>query len=225
MVGFKNRSESAQRERERREKTEPRRLSALCMFCPSSAILAFWGTNLKLVHFYQYDAVLLGSQVYSKYPKYPLSENQSKNDVLFCFCFVSLLGLVAEMSMATVPSHGLRHVSTTRPWLTKTLRFSSAPLASLASEQAESDTTKQSNGNVNKSSSYFPKRGQTVELVCESLAFKGKGLCKVADTGFVVMCDRALPGERFIGRVTRRKGSYAEVRNFFGLLFGCLENL
>lgn len=50
-----------------------------------------------------------------------------------------------------------------------------------------------------------------MELVCESLAFKGKGVCKVADTGFVVLCDRALPGERFIGRVTRRKGSYAEV--------------
>ncbi|KAE7999145.1 hypothetical protein FH972_003614 [Carpinus fangiana] len=61
------------------------------------------------------------------------------------------------------------------------------------------------------SKSYFPKRGQSLELVCESLAFKGKGLCKVADTGFVVMCDRALPGERFIGRVTRKKGNYAEV--------------
>ncbi|KAK1266350.1 hypothetical protein QJS04_geneDACA002513 [Acorus gramineus] len=60
--------------------------------------------------------------------------------------------------------------------------------------------------------SFFPKRGQTVELVCESLAFKGKGLCRVAETGFVVMCDRALPGERFLGRVTRRKGSYAEVK-------------
>ncbi|XP_024027797.1 uncharacterized protein LOC21386658 [Morus notabilis] len=114
------------------------------------------------------------------------------------------------MSIATVPSYGLRHVSTTRPWLIKTLRFSSTPFASLASEQAEPNTMQSSN-NVNKPTSNFPKRGQTVELVCESLAFKGKGLCKVADTGFVVMCDRALPGERFIGRVTRRKGSYAEV--------------
>lgn len=58
---------------------------------------------------------------------------------------------------------------------------------------------------------YFPKRGQTLELVCESLAFKGKGLCKVTETGFVLMCDRALPGERFLGRVTRCKGNYAEV--------------
>ncbi|EEF46316.1 RNA m5u methyltransferase, putative [Ricinus communis] len=67
------------------------------------------------------------------------------------------------------------------------------------------------NADSSKSGALFPKRGQSLELVCESLAFKGKGVCKVADTGFVVMCDRALPGERFIGRVTRRKGSYAEV--------------
>ncbi|XP_020594082.1 uncharacterized protein LOC110034140 isoform X2 [Phalaenopsis equestris] len=60
-------------------------------------------------------------------------------------------------------------------------------------------------------SSFFPKRGKSLELVCESLAFRGIGVCKVADTGFVVMCDRALPGERFIGRVSRKKGNYAEV--------------
>ncbi|KAK1313017.1 hypothetical protein QJS10_CPA06g00941 [Acorus calamus] len=40
--------------------------------------------------------------------------------------------------------------------------------------------------------SFFPKRGQTVELVCESLAFKGKGLCRVAETGFVVGAQTAL---------------------------------
>ncbi|KMZ58532.1 23S rRNA (Uracil-5-)-methyltransferase [Zostera marina] len=64
---------------------------------------------------------------------------------------------------------------------------------------------------ANTPSSFFPKKNQTLELECESLAFKGKGVCKVSGTGFVVMCDRALPGERFIGRVTRKKGSYAEV--------------
>ncbi|PHT88948.1 hypothetical protein T459_11054 [Capsicum annuum] len=69
-----------------------------------------------------------------------------------------------------------------------------------------------SNNNDRSSKSYYPKRGQTLELVCESLAFKGKGVCKVADTGFVLMCDRALPGERFIGRVTRKKDNYAEVK-------------
>lgn len=59
---------------------------------------------------------------------------------------------------------------------------------------------------------FFPKRGQTLELVCDSIAFKGKGVCKVADTGFVVMCDRAFPGERFLGRVTHKKDNYAEVK-------------
>ncbi|KDO58677.1 hypothetical protein CISIN_1g0386391mg, partial [Citrus sinensis] len=59
-------------------------------------------------------------------------------------------------------------------------------------------------------------RGQELELVCESLAYKGKGVCKVADTGFVVLCDRVLPGEKFIGRVTRKKGSYAEMEFSFG---------
>lgn len=48
-------------------------------------------------------------------------------------------------------------------------------------------------------------------MVCESLAFKGKGVCKVKGSGFVLMCDRALPGERFLARVSRKKGSYAEV--------------
>lgn len=116
-----------------------------------------------------------------------------------------------HLKMATMPSHGLRHICIRRPWL-GTFRYSTT-LASLPSsfaedsEQAQPDTSKPGN----KPSSYFPKRGQSLELVCESLAFKGKGLCKVADTGFVVMCDRALPGERFVGRVTRKKGNYAEV--------------
>ncbi|MCO5554654.1 hypothetical protein L7F22_008187 [Adiantum nelumboides] len=56
----------------------------------------------------------------------------------------------------------------------------------------------------------FPKKGQQLEMLCESLAFKGKGVCKIVDTGFVVPCDRALPGERLIAQITRKKGSYAE---------------
>ena len=51
----------------------------------------------------------------------------------------------------------------------------------------------------------------------------------MADTGFVVLCDRVLPGEKFIGRVTRKKGSYAEVSRFIAfiarpLLFFCSLN-
>ncbi|KVH97974.1 Nucleic acid-binding, OB-fold [Cynara cardunculus var. scolymus] len=69
-----------------------------------------------------------------------------------------------------------------------------------------------------KTKPLFPKRGETLELVCESIAFKGKGLCKVEDTGYVVMCDRALPGERFIGRVTRKKNNYSEFDAVWALL-------
>lgn len=56
----------------------------------------------------------------------------------------------------------------------------------------------------------FPKKGQQLEMHCESLAFKCKGVCKVVDSGFVVLCDRALPGERLIAQITKKKGSYAE---------------
>ncbi|GMH22071.1 hypothetical protein Nepgr_023914 [Nepenthes gracilis] len=133
--------------------------------------------------------------------------------------------------LSTVPSHSL-HFRTLNPRLwVKILRhtspsysplFSITTLASLShlpfTEEDSDDRPIVSNNDTSKpgnkmqqSQCYFPKRGQTLELVCESLAFKGKGVCKVADSGFVVMCDRALPGERFLGRVTRRKGSYAEV--------------
>jgi predicted RNA-binding protein with TRAM domain len=118
--------------------------------------------------------------------------------------------------MATMPSHSLRHLSITRPWL-RTIRSSLTTMASLAEDSTQAQTQQPSKPN----NAYFPKRGQILELVCESLGFKGKGVCKVEDSGFIVMCDRALPGERFIGRVTRKKGNYAEV---LLLLFGTLQN-
>ncbi|XP_050384152.1 uncharacterized protein LOC126800783 [Argentina anserina] len=113
--------------------------------------------------------------------------------------------------MATMPSHGLRHVTTARPWL-RNFRTSTT-LAAVSSSPSTEDSERAASEPKPKPKvgSYFPKRGQTLELVCESLAYKGKGLCKVSETGFVVMCDRALPGERFVGRVTRKKGTYAEV--------------
>ncbi|XP_057514246.1 LOW QUALITY PROTEIN: uncharacterized protein LOC130795997 [Actinidia eriantha] len=129
--------------------------------------------------------------------------------------------------MATMPSHGLRCLNS-YPWLQNLRRpppshsrsllyslSSSSPLEDSEETQSDAATNPNTNSNTNnskkKTDSYFPKRGQILELVCESLAFKGKGLCKVADTGFVLMCDRALPGERFLGRVTRKKDNYAEV--------------
>ncbi|XP_068652361.1 uncharacterized protein [Aristolochia californica] len=105
--------------------------------------------------------------------------------------------------MAAIPGCSFRRFNA-RPWFRK---FHCN--ANGASSPSSSSTSTES---VQNPPSFFPKKNQTLELVCESLAFKGKGICKVADTGFVVMCDRALPGERFIGRVTRKKGSYAEVK-------------
>lgn len=128
--------------------------------------------------------------------------------------------------LATTPAHALRlrYVFPTRSWLHKFRRSSSSavPLARLSPSELSGGNNNNNNtlnaheeNNINisqkKTAPYYPKRGQTVELVCESLGFKGKGICKVDGTGYVVMCDRALPGERFLGRVTRRKGSYAEV--------------
>ncbi|XP_054780347.1 uncharacterized protein LOC129288048 [Prosopis cineraria] len=113
--------------------------------------------------------------------------------------------------MAIIPNQCFRHLRISLPCLRKLP--SSSSFSSLSCSLAEEDLepTHPDSTIASKPNSYFPKRGQTLELVCESLAFKGKGLCKVTDTGFVVMCDRALPGERFIGRVTRKKGNYAEV--------------
>lgn len=57
----------------------------------------------------------------------------------------------------------------------------------------------------------FPKKGQDLELVCDSLAYKGNGVCKVVETGFIVLCERALPGERLIARIIKRKHGFAQV--------------
>lgn len=131
------------------------------------------------------------------------------------------------MTAVVIPTGGGIRRLHTRPWL-QSLRFTT-PVCSLStlassclsrsssiphSEEPTTTVTKHrtSENNSENPTSYFPKRGQTLELVCETLAFKGKGICKVADTGFVVMCDRALPGEKFVGRVTRRKDNHAEVK-------------
>ncbi|CAK9271874.1 unnamed protein product [Sphagnum jensenii] len=60
------------------------------------------------------------------------------------------------------------------------------------------------------SRSFFPKKGQDLELECESLAYKGLGVCKVVETGFVVFCERALPGERLVARIVKKRKGFAE---------------
>ncbi|KAH6830736.1 RNA methyltransferase family protein [Perilla frutescens var. hirtella] len=122
---------------------------------------------------------------------------------------------------AAVPSGGV-HLLYPRPWF-RNLRSTARSLSVIAessrihhaeelSSTAETPEPPTTTITVKNAAPYYPKRGQMVELVCESLAYKGKGLCKVDGTGFIVMCDRALPGEKFIGRVTRKKDNYAEVK-------------
>ncbi|KAJ4767933.1 RNA methyltransferase [Rhynchospora pubera] len=129
--------------------------------------------------------------------------------------------MCAAAAVTSLPQCGTRRISA-RPW------FSSIPIRCISSSNANpavdvdidvdsarttgADSSSTSASGGRSSSSFFPKKNQTLELVCESLGFKGKGICKAADTGFVLMCDRALPGERFIGRVSRKKSPYAEVK-------------
>lgn len=130
------------------------------------------------------------------------------------------------MATAAMPSFHLRRLNFSHPWLLnlRTHSFSATASATLdsvsfePSKDTQSPTTITSNPRNDdvsaKTTSFYPKRGQTLELECESIAYKGKGVCKVADTGFVLMCDRVLPGERFIGRFTRKRDNYAEVAFF-----------
>lgn len=79
-----------------------------------------------------------------------------------------------------------------------------------------------------KPKNFFPKKGQDLEMVCESLAYKGLGLCKVVDSGFVVFCERALPGERLVARIIKKRKGFAEVRvqdfrKFVAINFFCLS--
>ncbi|KAJ1687480.1 hypothetical protein LUZ63_018870 [Rhynchospora breviuscula] len=129
--------------------------------------------------------------------------------------------MCAAAAVTSLPQCGTRRISA-RPW------FSSIPIRCISSSNANpavdvdidvdsarttgADSSSTSASGGRNSSTFFPKKNQTLELVCESLGFKGKGICKATDTGFVLMCDRALPGERFIGRVSRKKSSYAEVK-------------
>ena len=54
------------------------------------------------------------------------------------------------------------------------------------------------------------ERGQILELEIEDLAFGGRSLARV--DGFVVFVENALPGDRVLATVYRRKRQYAEAR-------------
>jgi 23S rRNA (uracil1939-C5)-methyltransferase len=54
------------------------------------------------------------------------------------------------------------------------------------------------------------KKGETIELKIDDLAFGGRGITRVES--FVVFVDGALPGDRVTAVVTKRKPHYAEAR-------------
>lgn len=54
------------------------------------------------------------------------------------------------------------------------------------------------------------KRNRELELQVERLTFGGKGLARV--NGFVVFLERTIPGQRVLGRITRKRSSYAEAK-------------
>ncbi|MDA8141307.1 MAG: TRAM domain-containing protein, partial [Desulfobacteraceae bacterium] len=54
------------------------------------------------------------------------------------------------------------------------------------------------------------KKGQLIELDISQVAFGGKGLSKV--DGLAVFVERAVPLDRVVARITKKKKSYAEAR-------------
>jgi 23S rRNA (uracil1939-C5)-methyltransferase len=54
------------------------------------------------------------------------------------------------------------------------------------------------------------KKGQTFELEITQIAFGGKGLARVE--GMAVFVDQAVPGDRVMARIVKKKKSYAEAR-------------
>ena len=54
------------------------------------------------------------------------------------------------------------------------------------------------------------RRGQTLDLTISDLAFGGKALAKIG--GFVVFVENALPGDRVLATVYRKRRQYAEAR-------------
>ena len=57
-----------------------------------------------------------------------------------------------------------------------------------------------------------PTEGEVVDVECTALAFGGRGVCKLPDSGFVLFCERAVPGERVRAEVSRVKkgGRFAD---------------
>ncbi|KAG0481449.1 hypothetical protein HPP92_011952 [Vanilla planifolia] len=94
------------------------------------------------------------------------------------------------MAVGAFPGSAGASWLTVRPWVRTPFRSTSSASFSVYCSPRPPLSTSDSAESLSFPSppsdcSFFPKRGQTLELVCESLAFKGKGVCKVSDSGFV----------------------------------------
>lgn len=86
---------------------------------------------------------------------------------------------------------------------------SSAPLSPSTSE-AGGEARAGAAGNTPAVAAANVRRGATLELTVEDLAFGGAAIAKVE--GLVVFVENALPGDRVLATVFRRKRQYAEAR-------------
>ena len=55
-----------------------------------------------------------------------------------------------------------------------------------------------------------PKKGDELELAIESLAFGGKGVAHLND--YVIFIKGALPGQKVLARLTKRRNGYGEAK-------------
>eukprot|EP00198_Chlamydomonas_reinhardtii_P001445 XP_001690781.1 tRNA (uracil-5-)-methyltransferase [Chlamydomonas reinhardtii] len=59
--------------------------------------------------------------------------------------------------------------------------------------------------------------GDELELECARLALEGKGVCLLPPSGFVVLVERTLPGEKVLAKITLAKKGYAEATKLASL--------
>lgn len=91
-------------------------------------------------------------------------------------------------------------------------RASSAASTSAAARASPAASTSAPAAAAVGGGSRLPAVGDRLELTCERIGHSGVGVCLLPPTGLVVLCERALPGERLSAVVTAVSRSHAEAR-------------